>query len=350
VKNFLIFISLLILISASSFAQYQRKVLVEMFTNSHCPLCPPAHIALYSFEDNDPNAQNVSFIYYHMPFPYSDDPLYQANKTDPAARNQYYGPYSGTPDAFFDGKVQQNSYNSWGEIIDGLVTAPSPLKIILSGTRENGKINLKAEITRNGDIGQADLAAHFVVVENIYYLGRNGISRHENVMRKMIPSPSGESFTINDNETKEIDRTIDLDNSWNPDSLKVVVFIQSTGTKEVYQSETIKYSDLNMTTDVINTSLPPLKYSLEQNYPNPFNPSTKINYYLPEQSGVRIEVYNILGKKIADLTNAVQPAGNYNLTWNASNVSSGFYFLTIEAVSRRSQNKFTKTIKMILIK
>ncbi len=349
-KNYFLFSCILFLITSVSFGQYQRKVLIEDFTNSHCPLCPPAYSALYSFEDNDTNAIHTSFIYYHMPFPYSDDPLYQANTSDPSGRNNYYGPFSSTPQAFFDGKKQPNVYGNWKGTLDGLVETSSPLKINLTGTRETGKINLKAEITRNGDIGQTDLVTHFVVVENIKYLGRNGVSRHDNVMRKMVPSPSGESFTIDNNETKEIEKTIDLDNAWNPDSLKVVVFIQSTSSKEVYQSETIKYSDLSMTTDIKNNTSAPLKYSLEQNYPNPFNPSTKINYYLPEQSMVRVEIYNILGKKVAELTNTIQSAGDYNLTWNASTLSSGFYFLTIEAVSLRSQNKFTKTLKMILLK
>jgi hypothetical protein len=104
-KIFSFFLCTLFLAASLSFGQYQRKVLVEDFTNSHCPLCPPAYSALYSFKDNDTNSAHASFIFYHMPFPYSDDPLYQANKSDPAARNNYYGPYSSTPDGFFDGIV-----------------------------------------------------------------------------------------------------------------------------------------------------------------------------------------------------------------------------------------------------
>ena len=285
-----------------------------------------------------------------MPFPYSDDPLYQEDKSDAAARNNYYGPYSSTPHAFFDGVIQPNGYTDWGNTLDGLVKKISPLKISLSGITGTGTINLKTEISRSGDISQTDLVIHFVVVENIYYLGRNGISRHENVMRKILPSPSGEPFSINDNETIEMDTTIDLDSSWKPDSLSVVVFVQSKGTKEVYQSETIKYSDLNVMTDVKKNTKIPSEFYLTQNYPNPFNPSTKISYYLPEQSQVRINIYNILGKHIAELTNDIKSAGNHNLRWNADNLPSGFYFLSVEAVSLQSKQIFNKTIKMILLK
>jgi hypothetical protein len=243
-KIFFFFSCALFLITTLCFGQYQRKVLVEDFTNSDCPACPPALTALYSYEDSDSNAIHISFIYYHMLFPSPPDPLYQANTSDSDARNKYYGPYSSTPIVFFDGKVEQNLYDTWSGKLDGLVTVPSPLQIILSGTKESNKIFLKTKITRNGDINQSDLVIHFVVVENIYYLGYNGVPRHDNVMRKMLPFPAGRPFSINDSETKEIDTTIDLKSSWKPDSLSVVVFIQSIGTKEVYQSETIKYSDL----------------------------------------------------------------------------------------------------------
>lgn len=141
-KNIFYLSCILIITATISFGQNQKEVLVEVFTNSHCPLCPPAHAALYSFEDKDTSAKHVSFIYYHMPFPYSDDPLYQSNKTDPSARNNYYGPYSGTPDAFFDGKVQSNTYGVWRTTLDGLVKDSSPLRIILKELGRTEKLIL----------------------------------------------------------------------------------------------------------------------------------------------------------------------------------------------------------------
>ncbi len=85
-------------------------------------------------------------------------------------------------------------------------------------------------------------------------------------------------------------------------------------------------------------------YLLQQNYPNPFNPSTTINYSIPKSSNVKIEVYNLLGKKISTLVNEFKSAGSYKVKWNAENFSSGIYFYRIQAEG------FSETKKMILLK
>jgi hypothetical protein len=93
-----------------------------------------------------------------------------------------------------------------------------------------------------------------------------------------------------------------------------------------------------------NSSKIPKSFSLNQNYPNPFNPSTVISYQLSAVSKVTLKVYDILGKEIASLVNEEQQAGSYNVTFNASNLSSGIYFYTLKT------DNFTQTRKMILIK
>ena len=90
-------------------------------------------------------------------------------------------------------------------------------------------------------------------------------------------------------------------------------------------------------------------YKLYQNYPNPFNPSTVIGYTLPEESQVRIDVYNSIGQKVTTLINGMKKAGNYQIRWNASNLSTGVYFYSIKATGINGKNFFTAK-KMILLK
>ncbi len=96
----------------------------------------------------------------------------------------------------------------------------------------------------------------------------------------------------------------------------------------------------------------PTEFALEQNYPNPFNPTTTIKYAIPTvktgapslQTNVLLKVYDVLGNEVATLVNEQQSAGNYEVKFNASNLTSGIYLYRIQSGS------FIQTKKLMLIK
>jgi hypothetical protein len=88
----------------------------------------------------------------------------------------------------------------------------------------------------------------------------------------------------------------------------------------------------------------PSNYWLSQNYPNPFNPQTKIKFGIPEQTFVKLILYDVLGREVAILVNSNLKAGEYNVSWDASAISSGIYFYRLET------EKYTQTKKMVLMK
>jgi hypothetical protein len=94
----------------------------------------------------------------------------------------------------------------------------------------------------------------------------------------------------------------------------------------------------------VDTSLVPNKFELSQNYPNPFNPSTRIKYQVAINSQVSLKVFDVLGNEVATLVNEEKPAGNYEVEFNASQLSSGVYFYKLQAAP------FLETRKMILIR
>ena len=108
--------------------------------------------------------------------------------------------------------------------------------------------------------------------------------------------------------------------------------------------------ELNQSTDIANETDNKLSdYYLFQNYPNPFNPSTTIKYSIPsnvkrEMSNVKIIVYDILGNEVATLLDENKPAGNYEVRFDGSNLSSGIYFYKLQSGS------FIQTKKLLLLK
>ena len=83
----------------------------------------------------------------------------------------------------------------------------------------------------------------------------------------------------------------------------------------------------------------PRDYSLDNAYPNPFNPVTNIGFAIPEDGYVTITVYDLQGRLITELINGNKVAGYYKLTWNATNQSSGIYFVRMKAGTYVSDQK-----------
>jgi len=95
----------------------------------------------------------------------------------------------------------------------------------------------------------------------------------------------------------------------------------------------------------------PKEYALYQNYPNPFNPTTTLQYSLPNESRVKLTIYNVLGQIVETLSDAIESAGYRSVEWNAGSFPSGIYFCKLESVSISDASKsFTQVKKMLLVK
>ena len=109
----------------------------------------------------------------------------------------------------------------------------------------------------------------------------------------------------------------------------------------------IEYQDVTAIQD--QTSAVPQTVQLYQNYPNPFNPATRISYSLPQNSYVKLEIFDMLGRKVITLYNGMQLAGNHHFQWTGVNqagepVPSGQY------IYRLTINNQTFSKKMTLLK
>ncbi len=88
----------------------------------------------------------------------------------------------------------------------------------------------------------------------------------------------------------------------------------------------------------------PERFNLEQNYPNPFNPVTNIKFDIAKTGLVKLAVYDVTGREVAELVNGNYTAGRYQYDFNASHLASGIYFYKLETPN------FTAVKKMIMVK
>jgi len=93
-----------------------------------------------------------------------------------------------------------------------------------------------------------------------------------------------------------------------------------------------------------NKEILPQGFELGQNYPNPFNPKTNIDFTLPKRADVKLDIYNIMGQKVATVADASYEAGDHAVTWDGSKSASGVYFYKLTA------GEFEQTRKMLLLK
>jgi hypothetical protein len=120
--------------------------------------------------------------------------------------------------------------------------------------------------------------------------------------------------------------------------------IYSRGNKFQYRLKQIDNDGSFEYSDIVEVKLIPSQFELSQNYPNPFNPSTTISFSLPQETQLKITIYNMLGELVDTLVDGTYQAGYHKINFDASNLSSGAYIYRIES------NKFTQIKKMMLLR
>jgi len=132
----------------------------------------------------------------------------------------------------------------------------------------------------------------------------------------------------------------------NGDSIQVDDILTSAGLSALLSDEGVITKPYYPASDIFTSigSLfenPPLFFKLNQNYPNPFNPSTTINYQIPEDGFVNIEVFNLLGEKIKTLVNNYRLPGNYSVNFTGGDSPSGVYIYRMQINNRTLAKKMT---------
>ena len=296
-------------------------------------------------------------VTYHAWWPGSNDPYYQYNITENTARIQYYPPhpdgYRYTPYGFVDGVYRGYNYNQWLAWLMARYDEPSPMDLTINGSYDEDARTGSLHITVHAadPITWQGMKVRIALTEdNIYWVAPNGTRYHNYTMRDMIPSATGLVLNISQGQTVEFDQNFTVPSQFNIDESRIVVWVQADNSNyEVLQAAkeaVLALSPVGIDDDVASL---PTEFNLAQNYPNPFNATTKIDYNLTSESQVQLEVYDLVGRKVADLATGVQPAGHHQIIWDGLDsqgnvVASGVYFYRLTA----GEQSLTK--RMMLLK
>ena len=232
--------SLLMLVCLKTNAQNQRVLLFESFTNTGCGPCASQNPALDALINN--NGERIAAIKYHMNWPGANDPMYLHNTVDNNARRGVYG-ISAVPHTVVDGirfseqpgYLNQNMVNNWLNI-----ESPLDLRLTYELDEVDSVIYVHVMGRASAAItGQCKLYVG-VIEKEIHYPtapGTNGERDFYSVMKKLLPSASGEYIgEMAEGDYFAYTFSWEWANVYNVDQLDAIAWIQNQNTKEVYQA------------------------------------------------------------------------------------------------------------------
>jgi hypothetical protein len=321
-----------------------RMVIGEMFTNTGCPPCYNADLALDRISDEYYGV--FALIRYHVWWPDPSDPYYNFNINENATRTNYYNP-GYVPRFYAVGNHDGGSnYGGWENIVDNESLNPSPLIMDIWGSYDGdartGTISVR--IIAEQDPALAQLRLRIALIEDdIRWHAPNGVPVHHQTFRDMIPNTTGQGITLEVGDTLEYSYNFTLNNSFAEENCKFVAFVQSNVNKHILQGARVTIPDLNAL--AADDEVIPNAFALRQNFPNPFNAETRIDF---ETAGglVNLEIYDLNGALVTALVQENMAAGRHSIIWDGTNshgkpVTSGVYFYRLQDTNGSDMRKMT---------
>lgn len=234
------------IIQGSSNLKPKSKVLLELFTNTSCAFC--IYPGLYlndidSLKGITINDTNVIIIRCHTTL-FPNDPFHNFNPAANLARQNYYNAGLYNPVAYLKG-VQMPGFNasSWTNLINQELAKTNPVSINIVCTFDtlsrNGNLNVTVGQLSGSQL--SDLRLFIVVTEgHLPYNAPNGETMFENVLRDILSSENGDSFSILPGQSISFYKDFTLRSGINPYNSQIIVFVQNYSTQAIYGVEKIE--------------------------------------------------------------------------------------------------------------
>lgn len=312
-----------LIINVVSVEFLQRKLLHEVFTSSTCGPCYNGNQTLSTVFNANPDKWTC--VKYQMSWPLPGDPYYTA---EGGVRKEYYG-VSAVPNMWLDGGWNDDPRDYTQAIFDQYYDMPAFIGIDAYHQIINDSVYADVYLEPVADLNSTHLKLFVVVVEKRTEgnVGNNGEVEFHYVMMKMVPDAYGTAIApLTNGITANYKTSANLlgTNIEDMNDLSVVVFLQDSVTKEVFQScwsvEGIVGINEQDNNDEGILSL----------YPNPATEHAVIEFVLNQNSEVNIELYNLIGEKVYSEKKGLINSGVHNHRIDAHGLPSGIYFVRMQ--------------------
>ena len=217
-----------------------NKVLIEFFTNTSCIPCVPANIFLdriYNLQGVTSNDADVVMIRTHTTL-FPNDPFYLYNTTANDARQNYYSAGSFNPQGYINGSFMGIfSEVPWTNLINSTFGALGDFALTYNNSYNTSTRQGTLTVTVHQLSGAqvSDLVLNVALTENeLMYSAPNGETEFENTLRDLLTPTSGEMVTVNVGQSATFTYNYTLDSQIDDQHANFVMFVQSSGSKEVY--------------------------------------------------------------------------------------------------------------------
>ncbi len=266
------------------------------------------------------------------------------------ARNNYYS-NNYSPHLFIDGHHDAGSNTgAWANAINNESNDDAYVDMSLSGTfmpdSLAGYLNVHVIVEQNTGLNNIKLRVA-LVESNINRSSPNGTTIHNQTFRDMFPTTAGLAISLPEGDTADYSIRFTVPSPIVLANTHLIAFIQGDQNREIAQGARIKVTDLDAV-GIEDGVQVPRSMTLSQNFPNPFNAQTRIDF---STAGgyTTLDVYNVLGAKVASVFSGNMQAGSYSMIWDGNDysgnqVSSGTYFY------RLTDKSGSQTRRMTLLK
>ena len=339
-------LSLSALLMGSLAIAQERVSLVETFTSSTCPPCNPGNVALEALLANSVNDNKFVSVKYQVNWPGNGDPYY----TEEAGTRKNIYSVNGVPVTEIDADYDGNPSNMvQGDLDNAYAIAPlADISAYYQIHEATQTVDVQIDYEALAELPPSTRV--FAVIfeyETFNNVGGNGETQFEHVMKKMMTGPTGMFIgpqSIGDTGHEDLTYTFQGNYILPPDALTphdetiehtveefsdlgVAVWLQSTITKEIYQSAYAKigYDPLSVEENEAFVSA--------KVYPNPTYDNSTVVFNLTESQDVSVEIVNTLGQVVESVELKNVEAGRVEYTMNTSSLAEGMYTVSIQSAT-----------------